>query len=155
QTSGAQHLLLTIPDHLGSTSMVIDYQSGELVERTTYLPYGSVDSDYRPSPKWDSFRETYRAWGKENDVEVGLYYFGARYFSAALNRFISPDPLTIHGLGADLNPYAYVGGRPLFMVDPLGLAGSECDGNSASCRNEVSVSGDDNGFLGGMSNISP
>ncbi len=34
---------------------------------------------------------------------------------------MSPDPLTIHGMGADPNPYAYVGGRTLSAVDPLGL----------------------------------
>ncbi len=34
---------------------------------------------------------------------------------------MSPDPLTVHGLGADLNVYAYVSGQVLKNVDPLGL----------------------------------
>jgi RHS repeat-associated protein len=59
--------------------------------------------------------------GKEEDVEVGLQYFGKRFYAPLLNRWISPDPLAIHGLGADLNLYAYVRGTPLKATDPLGL----------------------------------
>jgi len=45
-----------------------------------------------------------------------------------LGTWISADPLTIHGLGADLNPYAYVHGRTMNAVDPSGLCeqGSDC-----------------------------
>jgi hypothetical protein len=38
-----------------------------------------------------------------------------------LQRWVSADPLTIHGLGADLNVYAYVGGSALKAIDPIGL----------------------------------
>ena len=37
--------------------------------------------------------------GKEEDVEVGLVYFGKRYLNPQLGRWVSPDPLAIHGLG--------------------------------------------------------
>ncbi|MCA9630913.1 MAG: RHS repeat-associated core domain-containing protein, partial [Myxococcales bacterium] len=62
--------------------------------------------------------------GKEEDIDVGLTYFGKRYLSPYLNRWISPDPLAVHGLGADPNLYAYVSGQALKATDPLGL---ECD----------------------------
>jgi RHS repeat-associated protein len=62
-----------------------------------------------------------RFTGKEEDVEVGLQYFGKRFYAPLLQRWISPDPLTIHGLGADPNVYAYVSGRALKSIDPLGL----------------------------------
>ena len=39
-----------------------------------------------------------------------------------MNRWVSPDPLTVHGLGADLNVYAYVSGQTLKATDPVGLA---------------------------------
>jgi RHS repeat-associated protein len=113
-------VFLQLPDHLGSATVAIDHASGELVERTTYLPYGAIESSFRPD-RWGHFRESYKFTGKEEDIEVGLTYFGARYYSANLGRFVSPDPLTIHGLGADLNPYAYVGGRVMTHVDPWGL----------------------------------
>ncbi len=121
--SGAQHVFLELTDGLGSTSAVIDRDTSELVERTTYLPYGALDSDYRPA-RWEQFREDYKFTGKEDDVEVGLTYFGARYYSPQLGRFVSPDPLAIHALAADLNPYAYVHGRVTSLTDPLGLEAS-------------------------------
>jgi len=36
--------------------------------------------------------------GKERDTESGNDYFGTRYYSSAMGRFMSPDPLPwIHG----------------------------------------------------------
>lgn len=114
----AMHLV--VGDHLGSSSVVINHATSELVERTTYQPYGAVESDYRPA-KWKAFREPYKFTGKEEDIQVGATYFGARYYQPYLGRFMSADPLTIHGLGSDLNPYAYVGGQVTTQVDPFGL----------------------------------
>ena len=112
---------LIVGDHLGSSSVVINHASSEMVERTTYQPYGAVESDYRPS-EWKAFREPYKFTGKEEDIEVGATYFGARYYQPYLGRFMSADPLTIHGLGSDLNPYAYVSGQVTTHIDPWGLS---------------------------------
>src|SRR4030095_6119663 len=60
--------------------------------------------------------------GKERDAETRLDYFGARYFSAAQGRFMSPDPLG--GRLEDpqtLNRYSYVRNAPLILTDPTGL----------------------------------
>jgi RHS repeat-associated protein len=127
----AQHVFLELGDHMGSTSVVIDKESSELVQRTTFQALGGVDSDFRPAC-WNSFREPYAFTGKENDFEVGLVYFGARYYYPSLGRFISADPLATHALGADLNPYAYVSGRLLAAVDPDGLDDG-CLGNESMC----------------------
>ncbi len=118
-SSGNRRLFLELPDYLGSTGILVDHETGELVEYTTYEPYGATESDYRPE-RWGQFREEYKFTGKEEDIEVGLQYFGARYLVVALNRWASPDPVTIHGLQGDPNPYAYVKGRPTVMVDPNG-----------------------------------
>jgi RHS repeat-associated protein len=60
--------------------------------------------------------------GKEEDIEVGLVYFGKRFYSPYLGRWVSPDPLAVHEPGAaDLNLYAYVRGQALKAIDPLGL----------------------------------
>lgn len=115
------HVLLTLGDHLGSTSLVIDKATGELVERRSYQAYGSVESDYRPD-RWKGFREDYGFTGKEEDIEVGLQYFGKRFLNPYLGRFVTPDPLAVHLLRADLNLYAYVSGQTLRATDPLGLA---------------------------------
>ena len=102
---------------------VIDRDSGELVERPTYLAYGAAESDFRPN-RWGEFREAYRYTSHEDDAQVGLTYFGARYYLPQLGRWASADPLTIHGVAGDVNPYAFVRGSPLMNVDPFGL--SEC-----------------------------
>jgi RHS repeat-associated protein len=125
------HVFLELADHLGSNGIVIDKATGELVERTTYQAYGATESDYRPA-RWNSFREDYRFTGKEEDVEVGLMYFGARYYTAALGRWISPDPLAVHGLGADLNVYAYVHGSVLRATDPTGLGENDTTQSSSA-----------------------
>jgi RHS repeat-associated protein len=119
-TSGAEHVFLEMMDHLGSTAIVIDRDTGELVEAGTYQPYGATETDYRPE-RWRSFREDYRFTGKEEDVELGLQYFGKRYLVPSLGRWASADPETVHGFGADANAYAYVHARLLAATDPMGL----------------------------------
>jgi RHS repeat-associated protein len=116
------HMFIDMGDHLGSTSVVIDSASSEVVEKTTYGAYGQVEADYRPE-RWHEFREAFKFTGKEDDREVGLTYFGARYYSPFLQRFVSQDPLTVHGMAGDPNPFAYVQGRVTSWTDPLGLDG--------------------------------
>jgi RHS repeat-associated protein len=120
-TAPSARVFLELGDHLGTTAVVLDRATGELVERTTAYAYGAVESDLRPG-RWDEFREEHRFTGKEDDVEVGLIYFGARYLNPLLGRWISADPLAVHAPGrGDLNLYAYVHGRVLVAVDPVGL----------------------------------
>lgn len=114
------HVFMALGDPLGSTSFVIDHDTSELVEAVTYLPYGGVESDYRPV-RWNYTREDIRYTGHWDDAEVGLVYMNARYYSPNLGRFISPDPLTIHGVAGDLNPYEYAMGSPFRYTDPSGL----------------------------------
>jgi RHS repeat-associated protein len=115
-----QHVYLELGDPIGSTDIVVDRETSELVERRTDQAFGSEETDYRPT-RWDSLREASRFTGKEDDVAFGLAYFGARYYAPALGRWMSPDPLAVHGALGDINPYAYVGNSPLSHVDPLGL----------------------------------
>jgi RHS repeat-associated protein len=62
---------------------------------------------------------------KERDAESGNDYFNARYYSSAMGRFMSPDPIIQNDLRL-LNPqrwnkYAYVINNPLILTDPTGL----------------------------------
>lgn len=109
-----------VGDHLGSTSFVIDKATSEVVERVAYQAYGALDSDFRPE-RWGSAREEVKFTGKVDDVEVGLTYFGIRYYVPRLGQWASADPLIIHHVQGDLNPYTYVDGRVMSHVDPLGL----------------------------------
>jgi RHS repeat-associated protein len=58
--------------------------------------------------------------GKPRDVESGLDYFGARYYSSAMGRFTSPDsPLTDQKVldPQSWNLYRYANNSPLGYVD--------------------------------------
>ena len=61
---------------------------------------------------------------KERDVETGLDYFEARYYSSTQGRFTSADPIFIKSDRVidpqRLNLYAYVRNNPLVYVDPDG-----------------------------------
>jgi RHS repeat-associated protein len=114
---------LVLHDALGSAGIVLDKSTGQLAEAITYTAYGQTESDYRP-PRFSSNREDERFTGKEEDVEVGLVYFGKRYLVPAMARWASADPSAVHAPGeADLNLYAYVHGRVYVAVDPNGLEG--------------------------------
>jgi RHS repeat-associated protein len=124
--SPAVHTFINMRDSRGSAAFVVDQDTGELVERTAYLAYGALDCDYR-STRWSSPREDYKFGGHWDDSQVGLVYFGARYYSPQLGRFISPDPLSVHTLSGDPNPYEYGNGNPQLYIDPSGLDDESTD----------------------------
>jgi len=57
--------------------------------------------------------------GQRFDPETGLYFYRARYFHAALGRFISKDPISYAG---GMNLYRYATDNPLTHTDPTGLS---------------------------------
>ena len=60
-------------------------------------------------------------YGVQSD-DSGLYYMRARYYNAAIKRFINQDTMTgsIES-SQSLNRYAYVEGNPVSYLDPFGL----------------------------------
>ena len=68
----AQHVLINLDDTLGSTSIVIDRATSELVEASSYLAHGATESDYRPD-RWNGLREDYRFTGKVLRAELRSY----------------------------------------------------------------------------------
>ncbi|MCP3667099.1 MAG: RHS repeat-associated core domain-containing protein, partial [Gammaproteobacteria bacterium] len=116
----AEMIFLSFGNHLGSTSAVIDFKTGELTEWKTNYAYGADESHWKnPAPKYDNGEEPYGFTGKEEDSEVGLHYFGARYYSSYLGRWLGPDPPVVHGGGSG-NHFNYGGNSPYIYVDPDG-----------------------------------
>jgi RHS repeat-associated protein len=111
-------------DHLKTASVIAD-AAGTVKAESDYYPWGGelqlVNND----------TNHYKFTGKERDAESGLDYFGARYYSNALGRFITPDwaakpvavPYAVLGDPQTLNLYAYVGGNPGSKADPDGHEG--------------------------------
>ncbi len=98
------------PDHLGSTDLVTN-ETGNVVEETTYKPYGEVQS---------GGQSRFLFTGKELD-DTGLYYYGARYYNAFFSHFTQPDQ-NVQDIynPQDLNRYAYVRNNPYRYIDPTG-----------------------------------
>jgi RHS repeat-associated protein len=87
-------------------------ESGVMRTQYNYSPYGEtqVIGEAADNP----FQYT----GRENDG-TDLYAYRARYYSPEMRSFISEDPIRFAG---GMNWYAYVGNRPVNLVDPLGLS---------------------------------
>jgi RHS repeat-associated protein len=118
-------------DPLGSVRMVTGID-GSVLARYDYFPFGeqipSTLSGRNSVPGYNADAgNKHRFTGKLRDFEGGslpLDYFGARYFSGAMGRFMSTDPLlnlkpTIRD-PQRWNRYGYVRNNPLKFVDPDG-----------------------------------
>jgi RHS repeat-associated protein len=98
-----------LTDALGSTLALTD-AAGKVQTQYMYGPFGDT---ILSAPSTNSFQYT----GRENDG-TGLYYYRARYYSPAYNRFISQDPL---GLARSRSDYVYAFNNPINRRDPAGL----------------------------------
>ena len=67
-----------------------------------YRIYGAVLDSAGTAPLTVRYRWT----GRELDQETGLYYFRARYYDPAVQRFIQEDPI---GYAGGLNLYGFWG----------------------------------------------
>lgn len=106
-------------------------RTGAIVERYEYTPYGKVTifTGAGPDGKWLTADDVVSSTsargnsltfqGRELDVETGLYYFRARYYSTWLGRFMSRDPIRLGG--GDHNIYRFVFDNPLRFQDPTGF----------------------------------
>ncbi len=113
-------------DHLGSTRMVFN-QSGTATACLDYVPFGEQipqGMNGRSGACWANANEPRQKFtGKERDAETGLDYFLARYYSGAMGRFTTVDPLMASAdpaIPQSWNRYSYVLNRPLTFIDPTG-----------------------------------
>jgi RHS repeat-associated protein len=113
-----------------NSSTMITAGNGWPVWQATYLPYGE---EYNPQIG----DEHYKFTSKERDGETGNDYFGARYNSSSMGRFLTPDPLGGEKLDPQtLNKYSYVRNNPINRIDPTGLYTCK---DQADCKSKQDV----------------
>jgi RHS repeat-associated protein len=111
-----ESVVYNLETEIGSSAVRLDI-NGTVIDKEEYYPFG--DSSLRTFTY-----KRYRYVGKERDSESGLYYYGARYYSAWTCRFISIDPLS--NKYAHITPYNYADNNPINDFDIDGMQ----DGNT-------------------------
>ncbi len=103
-------VFIPISDCRGNVRRLIDPNT-QIFQSYDYTAFGEEKGPVQaPSNPW-------RYAGKRFDAELGLSYFGHRYYDANLGRWISTDPV---GFIDGTNLYAYVLNNPLGFFDPDG-----------------------------------
>jgi RHS repeat-associated protein len=105
-------------DHLASVRAITD-AAGAPTRVATYAPFGTqVETVLVPLSPAES-----KGWiGERFDPETGLTYLNARYYDAALGRFLSPDWWSQDDPGVGTNRYAYAANDPINGSDRNGHA---------------------------------
>jgi RHS repeat-associated protein len=101
-----------VRDQLGSVRLVINSQTGEVVQRIEYDEFGRVLTDTNPG------FQPFRFAGGLYDPVSGLVHNMTRDFDSEAGRWTVRDPAGFAGGSANL--YAYVGNDPVNLIDPSG-----------------------------------
>ena len=102
-------------DGSGNVTGLVDATSGAVVATYRYDPFGNLIEKTGTTAALAA-----NAFGfstKYFDSETGLYYYGYRYYSPELGRWMTRDPLQESG---GVNVYGFVGNDPVNQVDALG-----------------------------------
>jgi RHS repeat-associated protein len=115
-----------ITDHLHSTAMFVDKAgtTAAILDDNDMYPWGGIV----PGVGKTTSNNTIKFTGQYRDGESQLDYFGARYYSNTIGRFMSPDwaakPTTVpyakFGDPQSLNLYSYVENGPVNRIDADG-----------------------------------
>ena len=104
-----------VEDFLGN-SRVIMTSAGSVCYDADFYPYGGERT------VTDSCSQDFKFTGKERDSETGNDYFGARFYSSPMGRWLAPDPINLTSArlespSSTLNKYAYAADNPLKYLD--------------------------------------
>ncbi|HXQ35342.1 MAG TPA: RHS repeat-associated core domain-containing protein, partial [Anaerolineales bacterium] len=123
-------LYYILKDHLGSASVVTD-ASGTILGENRYYPFGET----RLSTGSILTDKLYT--GQREMTGLGIYHYGARFYSPKLGRFLSPDTIVPGAANPqNLNRFSYVRNNPLRYTDPTGHMDQDDNtgGNGSTCN---------------------
>ncbi|MCB9654303.1 MAG: RHS repeat protein [Deltaproteobacteria bacterium] len=104
-------------DYLG-TPRYLSNLAGDVVWSWSSDPFGRGTANEDPDADQIAVRFNLRFAGQYFDPETGLHQNNVRTYSPELHRYLEPDPMAYYG-SAQL--YAYGGGNPVQVADPLGM----------------------------------
>jgi len=117
---GLDEMLYYCNDANMNVTALVDAETGEVVERYMYDPYGKAtiyDGAWQPVSWQGSKQNAVLYCGYRWDFETGLYQVRYRYYHPSLGRFMQRDP---EGYSDSPNLYEYALGRPSNCTDPQG-----------------------------------
>jgi RHS repeat-associated protein len=101
-------------DGNGNVTALVEAATGTIAAAYEYTPFGELLRKHGDYAAKNPFR-----WSTQyGDDETGLVYYGYRYYSPRLGRFINQDPIKEWG---GINLYAFTGNNPVNFIDLLGL----------------------------------
>jgi len=100
-----------ITDHLGSVRLVVNMETGFIVQQIQYDEFGDVLADTNPD------FQPFGYAGGLFDTHTGLVRFGARDYDAEVGRWTAKDPI---GFNSNFNFYQYVNNNPINLYDHNG-----------------------------------
>jgi RHS repeat-associated protein len=102
-----------VTDHLGSVRLVVDINSGAIVQQLDYDEYGNVLSNSNPD------FQPFAYAGGLYDTQTKLVRFGARDYDASVGRWTCKDPIGFKGRQSNI--YIYAKNNPVNYIDRTGL----------------------------------
>ncbi len=132
-SAGIAELAYLQPDHLGTPRVVIDPARDVAIWEWSSKSevFGNQAPSNDPDGDGVAFELALRFPGQQATDASGMFYNYQRDYDPAVGRYSQSDPI---GLTGGLTTYAYVGGNPISLVDPLGLqAQSSCPEEEKTC----------------------
>ena len=102
-------------DHQGSTSLTTD-GNGSKISELRYKPWGEVRYSWGVTPTDYTYTGQY-----SNMDDIGLMYYGARWYDPQLARWNQPDTVIPKSQGTQSwDRFGYVNNNPMNNIDPTG-----------------------------------
>ncbi|WP_158265599.1 RHS repeat-associated core domain-containing protein [Blastopirellula marina] len=117
-TASAGDVLWALTDHLGTVRDVVDYNAGTntttVQNHLTYDAFGNITAETNAAVDF-----LFAFTGRERDEESDLQYNRARYYDAAIGKWVAEDPIGF--AGGDSNLSRYVNNQTPSSLDPSGF----------------------------------
>jgi RHS repeat-associated protein len=148
-TAGASNIAVSLynvsTDQIGAPRIITRSSDEAIVWRwDSAEAFGATAPDQNPN-NLGTFTFNLRLPGQVFDAESGLFQNWNREYNPRVGRYMQSDPI---GLEGGINTFAYVGGDPLRLADPTGLAVHRGPGNrfgdippSSGCQKPIWHSG--------------